>query len=276
MSLDLRLALNALSDIVENRPLPLREFDQIYMKAGDMIVHAEFLARQFDKRRVVFVGDGDAVGLALAHLMNERVLDYGPSSIAVLDFDERMVNSINRFAGDFGCEHRINAVTYNVIDPLPPDLIATFDAFHINPPWGQHNDGESVITFLERAIQLTRVGGVGMVIIADNAELTWVNEVLGRTQAAAISNGLVLQQMIPAQHSYHLPDAPDLRSCTMVFRKCRVDGLVNHRLPDARLENFYGRESSLRVQRVCDLDTIGRGRADPTSYELIALLPAAD
>ena len=29
MALDLRRALNAISDVIENRPLPLREFDQI-------------------------------------------------------------------------------------------------------------------------------------------------------------------------------------------------------------------------------------------------------
>ena len=39
MALDLRAALNAVSDVVQNRPPPLREFDQIYMKVGDVVVH---------------------------------------------------------------------------------------------------------------------------------------------------------------------------------------------------------------------------------------------
>jgi len=33
----LRAAVNAISDVIQNRPRPLREFDQIYMKAGDML-----------------------------------------------------------------------------------------------------------------------------------------------------------------------------------------------------------------------------------------------
>src|SRR2546427_8747449 len=152
MPLDLRLALNAVSDIVTNRPLPLREFDQIYMKIGDIVVHAEFVARRFDKRKVVFVGDGDAIGLAMVHLMNEKVIAYGPSHVTVLDFDERLVNSVNTFAADYECGDRIEARLYNVVDALPHKLLGAFEGFHINPPWGQYNDGESVAVFLERAI----------------------------------------------------------------------------------------------------------------------------
>ena len=32
--IDLREAMNAISDVIQNRPKPIREFDQIYMKAG--------------------------------------------------------------------------------------------------------------------------------------------------------------------------------------------------------------------------------------------------
>ena len=38
--IDLRAAINAISDVVENRPRSLREFDQIYMKAGDMVLQS--------------------------------------------------------------------------------------------------------------------------------------------------------------------------------------------------------------------------------------------
>lgn len=36
--IDLRAAINAISDVIQNRPLPLRNFDQIYVKAGDMVL----------------------------------------------------------------------------------------------------------------------------------------------------------------------------------------------------------------------------------------------
>ena len=59
--IDLHAALNAVSDVVQNRPRPLREFDQIYMKAGDMVMQSEFVAHWADGKRLAFIGDGDAI-----------------------------------------------------------------------------------------------------------------------------------------------------------------------------------------------------------------------
>lgn len=97
MKFDLRSAINSISDVVMNRPAPLREFDQIYMKVADMVVQAEYVARVFNNKKVVFVGDGDGIALSAAHLKAQGVIDYGPSSITLLDFDERIVNSVLRF-----------------------------------------------------------------------------------------------------------------------------------------------------------------------------------
>jgi len=268
MPIDLRLALNAVSDVVANRPLPLREFDQIYMKVGDLILHAEFVARRFAGRNVVFVGDGDAIGLAIAHLMQEKVLDRGPSKILILDFDERMVDSVRSFAADYDCADRIDAQLYNVVDELPDKLLGAFDGFHINPPWGQHNKGESVAVFLERAIQLIALGGLGVVVIADDPTLEWTQDVLRRSQSVAVQAGLVVDEMIPPIHSYHLDDAPELRSCAIVFRKVTDDRLANDPLADARLENFYGRGNPLRVHYVREHANVARRRADDRTYEL--------
>lgn len=42
--IDLKDAINAVSDLGQNRPRPLRNFDQIYMKAGDMVLQSELVA----------------------------------------------------------------------------------------------------------------------------------------------------------------------------------------------------------------------------------------
>ena len=270
MPLDLQKALNAISDVTENRPLPLREFDQIYMKAGDMVIHTEFVARRFEGLDVVFVGDGDAIGLAVVHLMRQEIVKYGPRSVTLLDFDERMVNSVERFATDWEYgDDVIRARLYNVIDAFPEDLVGAFGAFHINPPWGQHNEGESVAVFLERGIQSLSVGGLGMVVIADDKELPWTNQVLGRTQQVALANGMIVEEMIPALHTYHLDDAPELRSCALTFRKVSGDAIANERLPDERLANFYGRTQTMRVRYVRER---ANARQAPTeSYALETL-----
>ena len=66
--IDLRSALNAISDVVQNRPRPLREFDQIYMKAGDMVLQSELVARWADGKLLVFIGDGDSISVCVAYL----------------------------------------------------------------------------------------------------------------------------------------------------------------------------------------------------------------
>src|SRR5882672_9082470 len=96
--IDLRAAINAVSDVIQNRPLPLRNFDQIYMKAGDMVLQSEFVARWADGKRLAFIGDGDAISICVAYLKARDIVNYGPSQIVVFDFDERICSAVERFA----------------------------------------------------------------------------------------------------------------------------------------------------------------------------------
>src|SRR5262249_39437768 len=146
-------------------PRPLREFDQIYMKAGDMVMQAEFVARWSDGKRLAFVGDGDSISVSVAYLAARGILGYGPARIDVFDFDERMVSAIKRFADHERLE-TLDAHLYNCLDPLPPT--PKFDCFYTNPPWGQSNGGESVNVFLDRGFELVAFDGEGLVVIADD------------------------------------------------------------------------------------------------------------
>ena len=83
-SIDLRKCLNAISDVVNNRPRPIREFDQIYMKTADMLLQTEHIGKCFDGKTVVFIGDGDAISLCLVHLHNRELLSHGPKAAEVL------------------------------------------------------------------------------------------------------------------------------------------------------------------------------------------------
>jgi hypothetical protein len=98
VEIDLRAAVNAVSDVVQNRPRPLREFDQIYMKTADMVLQSEFVAKWADAKRLAFIGDGDAISVCVAYLHHRGILLYGPSRIVVFDFDERICNAVIRFA----------------------------------------------------------------------------------------------------------------------------------------------------------------------------------
>ncbi|MBL1179262.1 bis-aminopropyl spermidine synthase family protein [Pantanalinema sp. GBBB05] len=270
MEFDLRKAINAISDVVQNRPIPLREFDQIYMKVADMVIQAEYVARVFNGKDIVFIGDGDGIALSAAHLKVQNVINYGPSSITLLDFDERIVNSVKRFGEKLSPDIKISAHLYNVAEPLPMEHFGAYEGFHINPPWGASNDGESVIAFFERGSQATNEKSLGIVVIADDPDLPWTQEVLRDTQFRALSLGYVVAEMIPQLHYYHLDDAPDLRSCSCLFR--RVDPscvqTTSEPLEPSRLENFYGRSSPLRFRYVREQRTITPARAAEQLYTL--------
>jgi len=268
--LDLRRAINAVSDVIQNRPLPLREFDQIYMKAGDMVLQTSLVAQRFADRKLIFMGDGDSICLCLAYLMHRKVLEAGPSQILLLDFDERIVRAVERFAEKEGISYLIQAKLYNCIDALPHELIGQFNAFYTNPPWGASNSGESVKVFAQRAMEACGSESVGAVVIADDAKVPWSRRVLAETQRFALSNGFYVQEMQTNLHEYHLDDAPELRSCNLFFRSHpdRTPPTVSEPLATSRMEDFYGKDQNLRIQYVRESARVDYGKAPDGTYHL--------
>ena len=266
--MDLRVALNAVSDVIVNRPTPIREFDQIYMKAADMLLQAEHISRWTDGKRVVFIGDGDAISLCLVHLHSETIFSNGPSAILVLDFDERVINSINRFAFDNNIQDKISARLYNVADALPRDVWGAYDAFYTNPPFGASNCGESVKAFIKRGIEATNNDAIGCVVIADHVT-QWGQDILHVVQSFAIANGFVVAEMIPYMHQYHLDDAPDLTSCSLIFKKVKECHTFYNSTPlsEDERKNFYGKNHSLTVRYVHELRDLTRSHKG--SYLLV-------
>jgi predicted methyltransferase len=264
--IDLRLAVNAISDVVQNRPRPLREFDQIYMKTGDMVLQSELVARWSDGKRLAFIGDGDAIGICVAYLHKRDIINYGPSEIVVYDFDERICGAVTRFA-DMERLSNVRAQLYNCLDAFPGPT--NFDCFYTNPPWGASNEGESVKVFMQRGMEAIGYSGEGMVVIADDLELEWPKRVLARVQSYSIDSGFYVQRMMSRLHSYHLDDAPDLRSCNLVIRAVagpvRAEQSVGISDP-ARLANFYGRENPPRVKYVREMKRLDYGKAHEDEY----------
>jgi predicted methyltransferase len=239
--IDLRKAMNAVSDVVQNRPQPIRQFDQIYMKSGDMVMQTEFVARWASGKRLCFVGDGDAISVCVAYLNSLGIIGYGPEEVMVLDFDQRIVNAINKFAEDHRIRH-LSARLYNVLEALPDDL-PDFDRFYTNPPWGQYNDGASICVFMQRGMEALKYHGEGLLLIGDDREVPWTQEVIATVQKEAIGRMFHVTRMQPEMHQYHLDDAPTLRSCNLILRSVpsakpmgKSEGITD---PD-RLNNFYG------------------------------------
>jgi predicted methyltransferase len=238
------------------------------MKAGDMVMQAEFVARWARDRRLAFVGDGDSISVCVAYLFAREIIDYGPSRIDVFDFDERMVSAIKRFADHERLE-TLDAHLYNCLDPLSTDT--EFDCFYTNPPWGQSNGGDSVNVFIERGMELVRFEGEGLVVIADDKALPWTQDVLANVQAFAATHGFFVARLMPELHAYHLDDAPDLLSCNLLFRSRPDNRRVVESMaitdPD-RLVNFYGAGQEPRVRYIRERKRVDYGKAHDDEYQL--------
>jgi len=268
--MDLRKCINLISDIVNNRPMPIREFDQIYMKHADMILQIEHIGKWLNEKRIVFIGDGDAIALGLAYLQTNGEVTTTVKEILVLDFDQRIVNSINSFAEMHDMSEKISSRLYNVADALPVDLWRQYDCFYCNPPFGASNKGASITSFMQRGFEATVKGALGFVVLADVPELKWTRDVIGRTQKFALDSGFVIAEMIPEFHSYHLDDDPDIKSCSIVFRRnyCIETEYNSIPLSEDDLKNFYGIDVPLSCQYVRDITE--RKYIQP-DYELIPM-----
>ncbi|ABS67500.1 conserved hypothetical protein [Xanthobacter versatilis] len=266
--IDLRKAINAVSDVVQNRPKPLRVFDQIHMKVGDMLMQSEIVADWAEGKSLAFIGDGDAISVCVAYMMRRKVLTFGPGRITVFDFDERTVNAVTKFAEREGITN-LDAVLYNCLDPFP--VTDKYDCFYTNPPWGASNNGESVNLFVERGIEAIGYQGDGMVVIADDDELDWPKQVLANTQSFSRERGFYVSRMQRKLHAYHLDDNPNLQSCNLYISSLPGNEANKGGSQPAsadRLENFYGRAKEPLVRYVREKKRVDPGNADDSEYEL--------
>lgn len=120
-------------------------------------------------------------------------------------------------------------------------------------------------------MEATSYRGEGIVVVADDPELDWPNRVLANLQMSALSSGFFVQRLMPQVHSYHLDDAPDLRSCNVLLRAVSGDERVVHSQPIReadRLTNFYGRDHHPRVRYVREKVRLAYGKAHDDEYSL--------
>lgn len=267
--INLKDAINAVSDVVQNRPRPLRDFDQIYMKTGDMVMQSELVARWAKDKRLAFIGDGDAISVCVALLKARGIFDDGPSHIAVFDFDQRICSAITRFADHEGVTN-LESHLYNCADAFPAEMLSQFDCFYTNPPWGASNAGESVKVFMERGFEATGYAGEGLVVIADDHERAWPQHVLAEVQRFALDRGQYVQKMQSKMHLYHLDDDPDLRSCNLFFKALPLDRspTLSEALSRERLANFYGQGQPLKIRYVRERKRVDYGKAHDDEYAI--------
>ncbi len=123
------------------------------MKAGDMILQSQLVARWSNEKSLAFIGDGDAISVCVAYLQKREILNYGPAQITVFDFDERICSAVERFA-DRESIPNLNSTLYKCLDTFPGP--SHFERFYTNPPWGASNQDLVVAASL-----IVTIGDIG-------------------------------------------------------------------------------------------------------------------
>jgi N4-bis(aminopropyl)spermidine synthase len=207
--------LEALSILERGRPTSLRTYDQIPMHGQDLLTQVKRVAPDLASKTVAFVGDHDGTSLLLG-LLGARGLIEPPTRMLLLDFDQRLLEMARQLATDHGFADRLETLAYNVFDPLPLDLLETFDVFYTNPPYGASNAGASVRLFVTRGCELVhRQFGTGYVLLPDDARRTWTQEAMDSTQVFLEQHGWRVSAKVENAHGYHLDDDPTLRSASI-------------------------------------------------------------
>lgn len=198
--------------ILKDRPPPHSQFDQVHMVPADCHSHALDLAELVAGRDMLFVGDSDCVSLAILVIDKELGISP-PRTITVLDFDIRVLNYLQkwgRILDEMG--KRVLTRTYNVLYPSPNDLAVRPDFFHVNPPFGSMNGGQSATVWFHRAADMCSDTCSGCIVLADNISRNWCAKAL--EQVRDQTHALGFSKLVPlhTRHAYDSPWDSSLRS----------------------------------------------------------------
>ena len=244
-----REEVNLADEVANSRPAPLREFDQIYMRAGDLLLQTKLIAPLLSGTTVAFVGDGDCMSLMLG-IFGSKGLADPPQRMIVLDFDERILGNADRFASRHGFSGSLDSRLYNIQEPLPNDLAGVADWFYTNPPYGSENRGRSCIQFIDRCIDVAKPeGSLGCVIMPYDHYRPWTIDGMQAVQSYLLAHGYVISNSLQQFHAYHLEDNPDLLSSVLLVDRTEfVSGDYHGRpIPLEELVTLYG--SPRRIPR---------------------------
>ncbi len=136
-------------EITKDRPLPVGEFDQGFVRPQDTLRRMIFMYQRGDieGREIFILGDDDLLSVAIG-------LTGMAKRITVVEIDKRLVN----FIEEFGREHAKGLITvqqYNVLEPLPEEEQGKYQVC-ITDPVETHNGFRLFVTRC-----LSTLNGVG-------------------------------------------------------------------------------------------------------------------
>lgn len=211
--------LEVLSLWEDRRPESLRDFDQIPMQGTDLLCQVKLIGPLLAGKRVVFVGDHDGTSMLLGLLSTHGSFE-SPAQITLLDFDDRLLEVARTIADEHNFSDRFTARLYNVFDPVPKEIVAGFDAFYTNPPYGASNVGASVRLFIARGSELVnRQRASGYALLPVDEERRWTRAAMLATQKFLSDYGWSIAAQFPQLHRYRLDDDATLMSSLLCLER---------------------------------------------------------
>lgn len=129
-TIDIKKYVNLLASfkhIALRRPEAIVDYDQGYVTEETTIARVALLARKGDiqNKSIFILGDDDLLSIAAG-------LSGFPSQVTVVEIDKRLVNFINDVAKSEDLP--IEAIELDLRNPLPKELLKSFDTFWTDPP----------------------------------------------------------------------------------------------------------------------------------------------
>ena len=232
--------LDCIDLLLYHRPVPHREYDQIYMKARYMLQQVGDIWPSLSNKNVVFLGDGDGMSLLFALLSSKYPMDI--KSMSIMDFDERILHSLKEIEESQNLNCSLSYYLYNIINPVDSNLRQKFDYFYINPPYGSKNNGLSCIMWLHRCMDLCSVNAEGCIIVPFDDMFPWSVKSASAIIDFLNQSGFEITSIKKNVHQYHLGDNPTLKSSVIQVKRIRFcqSAYHAHRFPLNMCLNLYG------------------------------------
>ena len=226
--------------LLYHRPVPHREYDQIYMKARYMLQQVGDVWSALSGKNVVFLGDGDGMSVLFALLSSKYSMDI--KSMLVLDFDERILHSLKEIETSQNLICPMSYYLYNIINPVHYAMQGKYDYFYINPPYGSKNNGLSCIMWLHRCMDLCSNNAEGCIIVPFDDMFPWTIKSTKAIIEFLNLSGFEITNIKRNVHQYHLGDNPSLKSSMIQVKRIKPHQSEYHaqKFPLNMCLNLYG------------------------------------
>ena len=230
--------------VKNNRPKPRWRYDQVFMLEDSMIYQAKKYYKYLENKNIVFLGDGDGASIYYGLLLKYGLVK-NVNNITVLDFDERILNYHKKIYNENNLAdyYKLSLLKYNVLNPISINLKNKFDFFYINPPYGAFNNGNSIIAWIHRCLDLCSDNCMGCLIIPCDENYSWsVNNIKYIKKFFKEKGFNIIKEELNI-HDYDFGGTSDLKSSTFIVEKKRKvkSEYSNLELPNEFKENLYGK-----------------------------------